>query len=83
MKDLYDDQSTDFPFKSLSEQFAPNETYQKLEYTVTLPFDMAVEHFELAIGNTDLFGKYLKLFKVETVSSDKPLMHVRGGFYDT
>jgi len=43
---------------------------------------MAVEQIELQIANNELFSKYLKLLKVETHNADRPLMHLRGGFYD-
>jgi hypothetical protein len=43
---------------------------------------MAVEQIELQIANHELFSKYLKLLKVETHNVDRPLMHLRGGFYD-
>ena len=43
---------------------------------------MAVEQIELSIANHELFSKYLKLLKVETHNTDKPMMHLRGGYYD-
>jgi len=84
VKAIYDEQRPDFPFKSISEQFAPGETYQKIEYSLTLPFDAAVEQVEISIANNELFSKYLKLFRIETPqSADKGgVMHLRGGFYD-
>ena len=84
VKDLYDDQGFEwFPFKSISEQFAPNELYQRVEVTLNLPFDMGVEQVELQIASHDLFTKYLKLLKVETTHTDRPTMHLKGGFYDS
>jgi hypothetical protein len=55
---------------------------QRLEYTVQLPCDLAIEQIELTIANIDLFNKYLKLLRVETSRSDKPVLHLRGGFFD-
>jgi hypothetical protein len=84
VKDLYEDQGFEwFPFKSISEQFAPNELYQRVEVTLNLPFDMGVEQVELQIASHDLFTKYLKLLKIETMHSDRPTMHLKGGFYDS
>lgn len=84
VKDLYEDQGFEwFPFKSISEQFAPNELYQRVEMTLNLPFDMGVEQVELQIASHDLFTKYLKLLKVESSHGDRPTMHLKGGFYDS
>jgi hypothetical protein len=84
VKDLYDDQGFEwFPFKSISEQFAPNELYQRVEVTLNLPFDMGVEQVELQIASHDLFTKYLKLLKVESSHGDRPTMHLKGGYYDS
>jgi hypothetical protein len=84
VKDLYEDQGFEwFPFKSISEQFAPNELYQRVEMTLNLPFDMGVEQVELQIASHDLFTKYLKLLKVESSHADRPTMHLKGGFYDS
>ena len=84
VKDLYEDQGFEwFPFKSISEQFAPNELYQRVEVTLNLPFDMGVEQVELQIASHDLFTKYLKLLKVESSHTDRPTMHLKGGFYDS
>ena len=37
---------------------------------------------EFQVANNELFGKYLKVLKVETINEDKNVMHLRGGFFD-
>lgn len=44
---------------------------------------MAVEQVEIQVANGELFGKYLKMLKLETPASDKSMLHLRGGFYDS
>ena len=85
MKDLYEEQGCEwFPFKSISEQFAPGDLYQRVELSLNLPFDMGVEQVELQITSHELFTKYLKLLKIETSHAEqRPMMHLRGGFYDS
>jgi hypothetical protein len=81
VKDLYEDH--DFPFKSISDQFGVSgESFQKLEILINLPFDFALEQIEFQIANNELFTKYLKLMKIETSNADRPVLHLRGGFYD-
>jgi hypothetical protein len=84
VKDLYEEQTCEwFPFKSISEQFAPGELYQRVELTLNLPFEMGVEQVELQIASHDLFSKYLKLLKIETSHADRASLHLRSGYYDS
>ena len=84
VKDLYEEHACEwFPFKSISEQFAPGELYQRVELTLNLPFDMGVEQVELQIASHDLFSKYLKLLKIETSHGDRTSLYLRGGYYDS
>ncbi len=63
------DESLQVPFQTLTEQFAPNDFFRKVELTITLPFDMTLEHIEFQLtSNIELFQKYLKLLKIERVS---------------
>jgi hypothetical protein len=43
---------------------------------------MAVEQIEMSVANHELFSKYLKLLKIESHNTDRPMIHLRGGFYD-
>lgn len=43
---------------------------------------MGVEQLELSIANSELFSKNFKLLNIETTSTDKPFMYLRGGFFD-
>lgn len=61
--------------------------FKKVELTLTLPFDMAVEQVELQILNTELFNKCLRVYRIERLDSqntddDNNVIHLRGGFYD-
>jgi hypothetical protein len=63
VKELHEE---DLPFKSVTDQFSPPDTYQRVELQVTLPFDMAVEQIEFSLGSPELFSKYLRLLRIET-----------------
>lgn len=82
MKHIHDEQLADFPFKSISDQFSPNENYSKVEFKIILPFEMCIEQLEISLLNNALFTKYFKFFRIETNNCDKNIMHLKGGFHD-
>jgi hypothetical protein len=73
------------PFQTLTEQFAPNDFYRKVEATITLPYEMTLEHIEFQMNNNqEIFQKYLKLLKIEKLprqSKNSDLLLVKGGAF--
>ena len=65
-------------------QTKTQEQFYKIDFTITLPFEMEVEQLELQLSNTDIFHKYLKLLKVDKMHDDHlTMLALKSGIQDS
>jgi endonuclease III len=79
---LYEESSENKKLRDLSEM---KKDYLKCEVSISLPYQMTLEHLELQINQryNELFKKYMTLLSIEVVNNERSEQLIsKSGFYD-